>query len=100
MRTHRGMAVGEIVRLHREWLESGGVAGVRADLKGADLSGAEMEGVNLAKAHLQGALLEEASLCQPRIAPSDSPLAARTEATYAPALRKAEQRNCMPPSPV
>ncbi len=51
------MALDEFLRLHQEWLESGGVAGVRADLREADLSGAELDGANLAKARLQGALL-------------------------------------------
>jgi uncharacterized protein YjbI with pentapeptide repeats len=42
---------------HKLWVESGGEAGVKADLSGVNLSGADLTGVNL-----QGALLTKANL--------------------------------------
>jgi uncharacterized protein YjbI with pentapeptide repeats len=62
MATYRGVELSEILRLHQEWLDSGGLSGVRADLHGADLAGADLEGANLAKAHLEGVHLEDANL--------------------------------------
>jgi len=51
-----------LMKLHREWLESGGKNGERANLEGAYLKGAYLKGANLEGAHLEGANLEGANL--------------------------------------
>jgi uncharacterized protein YjbI with pentapeptide repeats len=51
-----------ILAWHREWLESKGERGTRADLRGADLSGADLSGANLIDANLSGADLRFANL--------------------------------------
>ena len=35
----------KILKLHREWVDTNGEKGERADLRGADLRGADLEGV-------------------------------------------------------
>jgi uncharacterized protein YjbI with pentapeptide repeats len=57
----------QILDEHRIWVESGGDAGVKADLTGANLAGADLTGVNfqdaiLTKANLAGADLSMANL--------------------------------------
>jgi uncharacterized protein YjbI with pentapeptide repeats len=57
----------EILIEHRDWLESGGTLGARANLSGADLEGAELtgaslQGASLHKVNLQGADLSLANL--------------------------------------
>ena len=47
----------EILDKHKEWVESGGESGSKADLSGANLVGADLTGVNL-----QGAILTKANL--------------------------------------
>jgi uncharacterized protein YjbI with pentapeptide repeats len=47
----------EILDKHKEWVESGGESGAKADLSGANLEGADLTGVNL-----QGAILTKANL--------------------------------------
>lgn len=37
----------EILSLHKEWLETFGKKGAKANLRGADLSGADLEGADL-----------------------------------------------------
>ncbi|MCP4135413.1 MAG: pentapeptide repeat-containing protein [bacterium] len=51
-----------ILKLHKEWSESGGKSGERADLSGADLSGADLREADLSGAKLNGANLIEANL--------------------------------------
>jgi uncharacterized protein YjbI with pentapeptide repeats len=57
----------EILDQHKEWVESGGQAGAKADLCGADLGNADLTGLNLQgaflhKTNLRGADLSLASL--------------------------------------
>ena len=57
----------QILDEHKMWVESGGDAGVKADLTGANLAGADLTGVNLqdailTKANLTGADLSMANL--------------------------------------
>src|SRR3984893_2982470 len=57
----------QILDEHKMWVESGGDAGVKADLTGANLAGADLTGVNLqdailTKANLAGADLSMANL--------------------------------------
>jgi hypothetical protein len=60
----------EILRKHREWVESAGKSGTKAYLRdlsgahlmGADLMGADLNGANLSGAHLNGANLNGADL--------------------------------------
>ena len=57
----------EIVELHRQWIESGGIKGKKAELQGANLNRAELQGArlrraNLSEATLSGARLQEADL--------------------------------------
>ncbi len=57
----------EILDRHREWVESGGESGARADLSGADfahadLTGANLQGAFLHKVNLRGADLSMANL--------------------------------------
>ncbi len=52
----------EILREHRQWLESEKKAGTPANLDGADLDGADLRGANLRGANLRGANLSFAIL--------------------------------------
>ena len=57
----------EVLDQHRQWVESGGTAGVRGDFAGADLAGADLTAVNLQgaqlpKVNLRGADLSMANL--------------------------------------
>src|SRR5579863_2908677 len=52
----------EILDQHKQWVESGGEAGVKADLCGVRLAGADLTGVNLEGAFLQRASLIDADL--------------------------------------
>lgn len=52
----------ETLAAHKEWVESSGTAGKKADLAGAKHEGAELVGVNLRYADLEGANLKEADL--------------------------------------
>lgn len=57
----------EILVEHRDWLESGGALGARAnlscaDLQGAELTGASLQGASLHQANLKGADLSLANL--------------------------------------
>ncbi|MDM8552421.1 pentapeptide repeat-containing protein [Desulfobacterales bacterium HSG2] len=54
----------EILRKHKEWFESGGKDGEKADLRGADLRGADLSGADLSGADLRGADLRGAILKQ------------------------------------
>ena len=60
IRSNHTMHLEEALKLHREWLETGGARGERADLSGMNLSGQDLSGVNLAKAWLPGANLQDA----------------------------------------
>jgi len=55
-------ALEETLASHKEWIESQGVLGRKADLAGKKLEGAELVGVNLRYAELQDANLKEADL--------------------------------------
>ncbi|MGB0034338.1 MAG: pentapeptide repeat-containing protein [Candidatus Acidiferrales bacterium] len=55
-------ALEEALGSHREWIESLGVAGKKADLVGAQLEGTELISVNLRYADLQDANLQAADL--------------------------------------
>jgi len=52
----------EILDQHKQWVESGGEAGERADLTGVDLSKADLTGVNLQAAVLHRTILAGADL--------------------------------------
>ncbi len=52
----------EVLDQHRQWVESGGTAGVRGDFAGANLAGADLTGVNLQAAQLQKVNLRGADL--------------------------------------
>jgi uncharacterized protein YjbI with pentapeptide repeats len=52
----------EILDQHKQWVESGGETGVKADLCGVRLAGADLTGVNLEGAFLQRASLIDADL--------------------------------------
>lgn len=52
----------EILSLHKEWLETFGKKGAKANLRGADLEGADLSGANLRDANLRGANLRGADL--------------------------------------
>src|SRR5437588_7588548 len=52
----------EILDQHRQWVESGGATGARADLTGVNLAKAELTGVNLQGAHLHRTNLAGADL--------------------------------------
>lgn len=51
-----------VLAAHREWVESGGRAGKRANLRGAYLGGADLRGADLRGAYLRGADLGGADL--------------------------------------
>src|SRR2546422_912229 len=52
----------EILAQHKQWVESGGKAGTKANLENADLSGANLSGAKLYVADLSGADLSRAKL--------------------------------------
>lgn len=52
----------EILDQHKQWVESGGETGVKADLTGVNLSKADLTGVNLQGAHLHRVNLSGADL--------------------------------------
>jgi hypothetical protein len=57
----------EVLRLHKQWLESNGNKGKRADLQGANLrranlQGADMQGADMRGADMRGANLRRANL--------------------------------------
>ena len=52
----------EILSLHKEWLETFGKKGAKANLRGADLEGADLSGANLSYADLRYANLRGANL--------------------------------------
>jgi len=56
------LELGSILDQHRIWVESGGEAGTKADLCGANLENADLTGVNLQGAFLQRANLRGADL--------------------------------------
>jgi uncharacterized protein YjbI with pentapeptide repeats len=56
------LELASILDQHRVWVESGGEAGTKADLCGADLENADLTGVNLQGAFLQRANLRGADL--------------------------------------
>jgi uncharacterized protein YjbI with pentapeptide repeats len=55
-------ALEERLACHKEWVESRGTGGSKADLAGAELEGAELIGVNLRYADVQDANLKSADL--------------------------------------
>ena len=52
----------ELLDQHKQWVESGGESGVKADLTGINLAKADLTGVNLQGAHLHRMNLEGADL--------------------------------------
>jgi len=52
----------EVLKLHKEYLETNGVKGTKANLRGANLSWANLRGANLRGANLRGANLSWAGL--------------------------------------
>ena len=52
----------EILEQHKKWIESNGVEGKRANLRGANLGGADLKGAYLRDADLRGAYLRGANL--------------------------------------
>jgi hypothetical protein len=52
----------EVLRLHKQWLESDGEEGKRAHMHRANLQGAYMQGVNLQGAYMRGADMRGANL--------------------------------------
>src|ERR1700756_2662281 len=65
-----------ILDQHRIWVESGGEAGTKADLCGANLENADLTGVNLQgaflqRANLRGADLSMANLCHASLVQAD-----------------------------
>ena len=63
MKQYTANELKQILALHREWLETVGVKGARANLHEANLRGANLRGANLRWAYLCGADLHEANLC-------------------------------------
>jgi len=59
---YRDWALEEKLASHREWVESQGVSGKKADFAGADLEGTELIGVNLHFADFHDANLKSADL--------------------------------------
>jgi uncharacterized protein YjbI with pentapeptide repeats len=51
-----------ILRSHKLWLETSGLQGVKADLRGADLQNIRLDDANLCRADLRGADFENANL--------------------------------------
>ena len=52
----------EVLRLHKQWLESNGNKGKRADMRGADLQNADLQNADLQNADMRGADLQNADL--------------------------------------
>jgi uncharacterized protein YjbI with pentapeptide repeats len=52
----------EVLDQHRQWIETGGESGARADLSGVNLSKADLTGVNLQGAHMHRTNLTSADL--------------------------------------
>ena len=52
----------DILRSHKLWLETSGLQGVKADLRGVDLQGVMLDDVNLCRADHRGADLQNANL--------------------------------------
>jgi hypothetical protein len=52
----------EVLRLHKQWLESNGNKGKRADLRRANLKDANLQGANLQGADMQGADMRGADM--------------------------------------
>jgi uncharacterized protein YjbI with pentapeptide repeats len=61
-RTISLLDLAEILDQHKQWIESGGESGVKAELCGVNLAGADLTGVNLEGAFLQRANLIGADL--------------------------------------
>jgi len=56
------LELAEVLDQHKQWVESGGESGVKADLCGVNLAKADLTGVNLQGAHLHRVNLESADL--------------------------------------
>ena len=61
----------EILQQHRQWTESGGKSGTRADLRDANLASADLTGADLASANLRRANLTSANLASVNMAGTD-----------------------------
>ena len=61
----------KILHDHKEWLETYGKNGTRANLRGADISGADLRGANLRRADLCGANLRRADLSGANLSGAD-----------------------------
>jgi len=56
------LELAEVLDQHKQWVESGGETGIKADLTGINLAKADLTGVNLQGAHLHRVNLEGADL--------------------------------------
>src|SRR5947209_11447588 len=56
------LELAEVLDQHRQWIETGGETGAKADLSGVNLSKADLTGVNLQGAHLHRTNLTSADL--------------------------------------
>ena len=63
--------VADILRAHRQWLESGQKQGQRADFSGVHLDGIDLAGVDLSAAVFKGASLRAANLAACRLIHAD-----------------------------
>ena len=80
----------DVIAAHLLWLETSGISGKRADLKGADLRWANLREANLRKANLREADLEGADLKRANLEGADLRWANLREANLREAnLRKA-----------
>lgn len=61
----------EVVRLHKEWLDSGNKTGKRADLSGAQLKGVDLSNTDLSGALLRGSHLESADFTNSKLYHTD-----------------------------
>jgi uncharacterized protein YjbI with pentapeptide repeats len=67
----RASELANIVKLHRQWLESGNKSGKRADLSGANLDGVTLIDTDLSGALMRGASLKNADLSACKLVHTD-----------------------------
>ena len=58
------MLISDVLAAHKEWLDSGGSRGERAELRNAVMQQADLHGANLERADLSGVRLSVADLMQ------------------------------------
>lgn len=64
MKIYTAEELKEILTQHKLWLDSGGVEGKRANLRGIDLNGANLSGADLREVDLRGADLSGVNLSE------------------------------------